>query len=370
MRIIISGGGTGGHLFPGIAVAQEVLHSVSRSEVLFVSTDRETDKRVLADVPFATMSLKAKGVKGKSLVDRFKACVQLPLSLFNAVKIVRKFKPDVVLGVGGYVTGPMLLAAKLLGVPTCIHEQNSVPGLANLLLSKFVTKVYVSIPGTEALFPKNKTVLTGNPVRQEVRALRSGEVVGGGFTLLVMGGSLGAHAINQAMIEAVRVLKRRVPKGFVIIHQTGAHDEAKVRRAYKDGGLNTKVSPFIDAMPMAMAKANLVVGRAGATSLAELTVMGKPMILIPYPYAADNHQELNASMIMKNGAAKMIRESELSGIGLAEEILDLINSDGKRKKMGNMALKLGEPDAARKIVRGCLDLATARKMTVEPRVKK
>lgn len=362
MRILISGGGTGGHLFPGIAVAQEVLHSVSRSEVLFVSTDRETDKRVLADVSFKTMQLKSKGIKGKSIIDRLLALIQLPLSVFAALKIVKDFKPDVVLGVGGYVTGPMLLAARLKGVPTCIHEQNSVPGLANLLLSKFVTQVYVSIPGTEKLFPKNKTVLTGNPVRQEVRAFSGGERKRVGFTLLVMGGSLGAHAINQAMIEAVRVLKRRVPPGFVIIHQTGTADEEKVRNAYVDGGLTTKVSPFIDTMPMAMAKADLVVGRAGATSLAELTVMGKPMILIPYPYAADNHQELNGEMLVKGGAAKMIKESELSGIGLAEEILDLINNDGKRQKMANMALKCAEPDAAKKIVRGCLDLATASKV--------
>ncbi len=362
MRILISGGGTGGHLFPGIAVAQEVLHSVSRSEVLFVSTDRDTDKRVLAGLPFRSMPLKARGIKGKSILDRLMALLQLPLSLFAALKIVKEFKPDVVLGVGGYVTGPMLLAARILGVPTCIHEQNSVPGLANLLLSKFVTQVYVSLPGTERRFPEHKTSLTGNPVRQEVRAFRHGEKKGGTFTLLVMGGSLGAHAINMAMIEAVRVLKRRVPTGFVIIHQTGANDEAKVRKAYKDGGLVAKVSAFIDRMPMAMSKADLVVGRAGATSLAELTVMGKPMLLIPYPYAADNHQEINGGMLVKVGAAKMIRESELSGIGLAEEILDLVNSDGKRQKMASMALKFGEPDAANKIVRQCLDLATARKV--------
>ncbi len=364
MRILISGGGTGGHLFPGIAVAQEVLHSVSRSEVLFVSTDRDTDRRVLAEVPFATVSLEVKGIKGKSLVDRLLALLQLPLSLFAAFKIVRGFNPDVVLGVGGYVTGPVLLAARLLGIPTCIHEQNSVPGLANRLLAKFVAKIYVSLPGTEEMFPKNKAVLTGNPVRQEVRALSGGERNNGAFTLLVMGGSLGAHAINRAMIEAVRVLKRRVPAGFVIIHQTGTEDEGQVRRAYKDGGLTSKVTPFIDAMPMTMAKADLVVGRAGATSIAELTVMGKPMILIPYPYAADNHQEINAQMLVNVGGAKMIRESELSGIGLAEEILDLVGSDGKRQKMANMALKFGEPDAARKIVRGCLDLATARKISL------
>ena len=361
MRILISGGGTGGHLFPGIAVAQEVLHSVSRGEVLFVSTDRTTDKRVLAGVSFPSMPLKSKGIKGKSIVDRLKALLQLPLSLFTALKIVGDFKPEVVLGVGGYVTGPMLLAAWLRGIPTCIHEQNSVPGLANLLLSKIVTQVYVSMPGTEKLFPEHKTFLTGNPVRQEVKAFRNSEKKGIGFTLLVMGGSLGAHAINQAMIDAVRVLKRRVPKGFVVIHQTGSQDEARVRKAYKDGGITSKVKAFIDAMPMTMAKADLVVGRAGATSLAELTVMGKAMILVPYPYAADNHQEINASMLVQGGAAKMIRESELSGIGLAEEILDLINSDGKRQKMVNMALKFGEPDAAKKIVRQCLDLATARK---------
>ncbi|MDA3970153.1 MAG: undecaprenyldiphospho-muramoylpentapeptide beta-N-acetylglucosaminyltransferase [Desulfobulbaceae bacterium] len=365
MRILISGGGTGGHLFPGIAVAQEVLHSVSRSEVLFVSTDRQTDKRVLADVDFKSMPLNSKGIKGKSLIDRLVALLQLPLSLVAALKIIGDFKPEVVLGVGGYVTGPMLLAAWLRGVPTCIHEQNSLPGLANRILSKFVTRVYVSLPGTEKHFPRNKTIHTGNPVRQEVKSLRSGEKKQGGFTLLVMGGSLGAHAINQAMIEAVQVLKKRVPLGFSIIHQTGNEDEEKVREAYADGGLTATVSPFIHEMPMAMAKADLVVGRAGATSLAELTVMGKPMILIPYPHAADNHQELNGAMLVQGGAARMIRESELSGIGLAEEILALVQSDDKRQKMADMALKFGEPDAAQKIVSQCLALAAAHKTSLE-----
>ncbi len=355
--MIITGGGTGGHLFPGIAVAEEVLHSVARSQILFVATDRETDAKVLSGRSFPFVPLRSQGIKGKSMVEKLMALLKLPLGLWEAWGIISRFKPDVVLGVGGYVTGPVLLAAWLKQIPTCIHEQNSVPGLANRILAKLVRKIFVSIPGSEKRFPAQKCVHTGNPVRKEVRAMASGEKKGGVFTLVVMGGSLGAHSINTMMIEGARLIRRTLPDGFNIIHQTGSKDTKKVRAAYEDAGIPARVASFFSQMPFVLAKANLVVARAGATSLAELTVMGKPMILVPYPSAADNHQEINADWLVNAGAAVKCRENETTGMDLARTILDLVKNESKREVMADMAHGLGEPNAAANIVRQCLDMA-------------
>ncbi len=359
MRMIICGGGTGGHLFPGVSVAEEVLYSVARSEILFVATDRETDAKILTGRSFPFIPLKSQGIKGKSIVQKVMALLQLPLSLWEAWGILSRFKPDVVLGVGGYVTGPVLLAAWLRQIPTCIHEQNSVPGLANRILARIVRKIFVSIPGSEKRFPANKCVYTGNPVRKEVRAMASGEKRAESFTLVVMGGSLGAHSINTMMIEGARLIRRTLPDGFNIIHQTGRKDTKKVRAAYEEAGIPARVAPFFNQMPFVLAKADLVVARAGATSLAELTVLGKPMILVPYPAAADNHQEINADWLVEAGAAIKCREHETTGIDLAKIILDLVGNETKRERMATMAHKLGEPNAATHIVRQCLDLASA-----------
>ncbi len=359
MRIIICGGGTGGHLFPGIAVAEEVMHSVARSEILFVATDRETDAKVLKGRSFPFVALKSQGIKGKKFIQKLIALFKLPLSLWQAWVIIRKFSPDVVLGVGGYVTGPVLLAAWLRKIPTCIHEQNSVPGLANRILARIVRKIFLSIPGSEKRFPAGKCVHTGNPVRKEVRAMASGEKRGENFTLVVMGGSLGAHSINTMMIEGVRLIRRTLPDGFNVIHQTGKKDTKKVRAAYEEAGIPANVASFFTQMPFVLAKADLVVARAGATSLAELTVMGKPMILVPYPYAADNHQELNADWLVEGGAAIKCLESETTGMDLAKIILELVENESKRERMSSRAHKLGEPEAAKNIVRQCLDLASA-----------
>lgn len=359
MRVMICGGGTGGHLFPGIAVAEEVLHSVARSKVLFVSTDRETDANILAGRAFPFVPLQSQGIKGKSLVQKLGALLQLPLSLRDAWRIISEFRPDVVLGVGGYVTGPVLLAAWLRRIPTCIHEQNSVPGLANRILAKIVKKIFISIPGSDTRFPAKKCVFTGNPVRKEVRAFSGGEKRGDSFTLVVMGGSLGAHAINAMMMEGVQLIRKILPEGFNIIHQTGSQDVEEVRETYEKIGIPARVCSFFDQMPFVLAKADLVVARAGATSLAELTVMGKPMILVPYPYAADNHQEINADWLVGAGAALKCVERETTGLELARIIVDLVQNNKKREIMANKAHELGEPCAAQKIVRQCLDLAYA-----------
>ena len=357
MRLLICGGGTGGHLFPGVAVAEEFLHSVPRAQVLFVHTGRETDKRVLAKRNFASQGLVSAGLKGKSWWGKVKALLMVPGSVWQAMRLIKEFRPQVVLGVGGYVTGPVLLGAWILGIPVCIHEQNSVPGLANRLLSHLARRIFLSIPGSEGYFRADRWVFTGNPVRKEVRALAGGESRGKGKTLVVMGGSLGAHALNLLMAEGARMLRRQVPEDFRIIHQTGRADVRLVSTAYEKMRIPAKVRAFFDNMPMVLAKADLVVARAGATSLAELTVMGKAMILVPYPYAADDHQMKNGRWLAEAGAATLCEQQGLSSKMLTDEIVRLINNDEERLAMAHAARKLGKPTAARIIVEECLKMA-------------
>lgn len=357
MRLVVTGGGTGGHLFPGIAVAEAVLAERPGSEVLFVGTDRQVDSRVLGQRPFKTAALKCQGLKGKSISAALAALIQLPMACLKAMTILRRFKPDLVLGVGGYVTGPVVLAAKLLGIPTCVHEQNSVPGLANKLLGRFVDRVFLSIPGSEAYFPAGRTVLTGNPVRAGILAIYGRREKKKGPVLLVMGGSQGAHRLNALVAEGLCNVARELPAGFKVIHQTGRLDEEAVGRQYAAAGINAEARAFIDDMAAVYRQADLLVSRAGATSLAEICVLGKPAILIPFPYAADNHQEYNAKMVVDCGGAIMHREAEVDSSGLAADILKIILEPETMKQMGEAARGVSFPDATPEIVKECLALA-------------
>jgi len=358
MRLVVTGGGTGGHLFPGIAVAEAIMAERPGSEVLFVGTDRQVDNQVLGDRSFATAALKCQGLKGKSISASLAALVQLPLALYKAMRILRNFRPDLVLGVGGYVTGPVVLAASLLGIPTCIHEQNSIPGLANKLLGRFVGRVFLSIPGSETFFPRGRTMLTGNPVRDEILTCRDRQdEMEKGTVLLVLGGSQGAHRLNSLVAEGLCNSKDKLPDGFLVIHQTGRLDEQKVREQYEKGGIRAEVSAFFSDMAAVYRRADLLVSRAGATSLAEICVLGIPSILVPFPYAADNHQEHNALMVVKRGGAIMRREGELESSGLAADILAIINDPARMEQMGEKAKEVSFPEAADHIVRECFSLA-------------
>ncbi len=357
--MMVSGGGTGGHLFPGIAVAEAVLRRRPGSEVLFVGTARATDARVLAGRAFKTTTIRSRGLKGKGLLGSLRSLVQLPFSLLEAAAKIAEFRPSVVLGVGGYVTGPVLLAARLKGISTCIHEQNSVPGLANRALGRLVDRVFLSIPGSQEFFPARKCVMTGNPVREELLCL-AGEKAGADdkqLTLAVLGGSLGARRVNSLVTEGLTAVKTRLPEGFRVIHQTGANDEQMVAGTYERAGINARVAAFFTDMKEVYQEADLLVSRAGATSLAEMTVLAKPMILIPYPYAADNHQEKNGEYLVRAGAARMLIERETSPGKLAENIVELLSDQRKREEMARAAASLARPGATERIVDECLCLA-------------
>ncbi|MDH3360154.1 MAG: UDP-N-acetylglucosamine--N-acetylmuramyl-(pentapeptide) pyrophosphoryl-undecaprenol N-acetylglucosamine transferase, partial [Desulfobulbaceae bacterium] len=274
LRVIVTGGGTGGHLFPGIAVAESVLDRFAGSKVLFVGTERLIDQKALANRRFEVTSIRSRGLKGKGLFAKLGGLLQIPFSIVASIRLIIKFKPGIVFGVGGYVTGPVVLAASLLGVATAIHEQNSVPGLANRLLGRFAQRVLLSIPGSEKYFPAKKCLLSGNPVRSELlkkaaEAVATNELSN---TLLVLGGSQGAHRVNSLVVEAVEQAAGELPADFKVIHQTGLSDEKWVQERYAALGVEAKVAAFFDDMAALYGEAGLVVSRAGATSLAEMAV--------------------------------------------------------------------------------------------------
>jgi len=358
MRMIVTGGGTGGHLFPGIAVAEEMLRRFPEGRILFVSTDRAIDNKTLAARSFEKKAIACLPLKGKSVLGTLKSVAQLPISLWQALRIVRAFKPQLVLGVGGYVTGPVVLAARLMGVKTCIHEQNSIPGMANRMLGKIVDQVYISIPGSEGFFPRGKAVLTGNPVRAELlQAADQQKDQTAGKTVLVLGGSQGAHRVNALMVEAFA--PNPSADSVQVRHQTGNSDEAWVRKAYNEAEVTAQVSSFISDMAAAYGDADLVVSRAGATTLAELAVLGKPAILIPYPYAADDHQTTNAAFLVRGGAALMFQERELDGAKLRQEILGLLSDAPRLQDMAVKMKQYARPEATDAIVEKSIQLLAA-----------
>ena len=355
IRIIVTGGGTGGHLFPGIAVATELRKKIGNCEIMFIGTDRHIDRNSLADVGFKVRSLQCSGLKGLGTGQRIKTAIQLPFAVLEATKLINEFKPHLVIGVGGYVTGPVLLAARLKSIPTCIHEQNSVPGLANRISSKIVDKIFTSRPCNKT-FPQHKTVLTGNPVREEIlavakknRLLRESDPL----TIIILGGSQGAHRLNELALEAAKQLSSTFPNPLRFIHQTGAKDKQWVRQTYLDLGIDAICDDFFHDMASIYRRADLAISRAGATTLAELSVTGTPAILVPYPFAADNHQEINGSYYVQGQAAYLYRENELNGKLLTDQIVSLLNNSEKLRTMADKMKSLGKPNATVEIVTHC-----------------
>ena len=353
MRLLIAGGGTGGHLFPGIAVAEEFLARDSGNEVLFVGTERGIEARVLPRLGFRLACIEATGIRGKGGVSQLKGLAMLLFAYAQSRKILKEFRPDRVLGVGGYASGPVVLAARGMLIMRFIHEQNAIPGLTNKLLARVAGKVFISLEEARKFFPKEKTILTGNPVRKEIlaAAAREGNPVSGPgqFRLLVFGGSAGAHSVNQAVIGALpHLLGYR--ERLLVTHQTGENDLAEVRQAYAAAGFRAEVVPFIDDMADAYLDASLVVCRAGATTIAEVTACGKGCIFIPYPHAVDDHQRRNAEALLKQGAGFMLLERELSGESLARMITDLMEHPEQVAAAGRHARELARLDAAQAIV--------------------
>jgi UDP-N-acetylglucosamine--N-acetylmuramyl-(pentapeptide) pyrophosphoryl-undecaprenol N-acetylglucosamine transferase len=354
LKIIIAGGGTGGHLFPGLALAEELKRRDSGTEVIFVGTERGIEARIIPREGYPIRFVRSEGFVGKSPLQKIKAAAKTILSVFDSYGILNSVRPDMVIGVGGYASGAIVLIAAMKSVPTIIHEQNSVPGLTNRMLGKVVRRVCVTYHESLSFFPLGKTFLTGNPIRLKIMkgdreaACRLFSLDKDLFTVFVFGGSSGARSINRVMVDALNHLPDLKEK-VQFLHQTGDKDFENIRDAYRKAGVKGTVAPFIYQMAEAYAAADVVVSRAGATTLAEITALGKPAILIPYPYASGRHQEFNAIKLGEMGAAYVILESEMTGEGLAKNIRDLYENDAARLEMVKASRGLGRPDACSRI---------------------
>jgi len=352
MRLIIAGGGTGGHLFPGVAIAEEVRARDAGAEVLFVGTQRGIEARVLPKLGLPLELIDASGLKTVGALGALRGLAKVPRAIWQSRRILRKFRPDAVIGVGGYASGPLVLAAWMARIPTAILEQNSIPGLANKILGKIVRVVFLAFDETRRFFAPKRVILSGNPIRRALRdkllAAAPAPDGGGALRVFCFGGSLGAKAVNGLMVDAAAALARRDVR-LALVHQTGPEERAAVEERYRAAGVSADVRDFIDDMAAEYLRADLVVARAGATTVAELAAVGRPAILIPYPFAADNHQERNAAALADAGAARVFRQSELDGEKLAAAIAELAADRDRLARMREAMRALARPDAAAEI---------------------
>ena len=346
MRVLIAAGGTGGHIYPGIAVAREIIHRNPSSVVRFVGTARGLEGRLVPKSGFELSIIESAGLKNVGLAAKLRGLLLLPKSFFAAQRLIRDFDPDIVLGAGGYVSGPVLLTASLMKLPTLVMDSNALPGWTNRVLARFVDKAAVSFAEALPHF-RGKGVLTGNPVRREFFEISKKQRGAKRFSLLVFGGSQGARAINDALISALQYLSPQKNQ-LHVVHQTGDADYGKVRHGYETAswGDRSDVRRYIDDMMEEFSKADLVICRAGATTTAELIAAGKGAIMIPFPLAADDHQRKNAEALQTAGAARMILQKDLSGERLANELLLLLEAPEKIEEMEVASRKLARRDAA------------------------
>ena len=355
MRLMIAGGGTGGHLFPGVAIAEELRQREPNADIVFVGTERGIEARVLPELGWALAIIEVSGLKTVGLRESIRGLGRVPRALLQSRAIIQSFRPDVVIGVGGYASGPVVLAARLMGIPTAILEQNSIPGLTNKILGKFVDAIFLAFSETRRFFANKKTIMSGNPIRAAIRdALLDARASADDRPphLFAFGGSQGAVALNALVADAIAMLSTG---GFdlTILHQTGSADLEPTQGRYADAGISADCRAFIVDMAAEYSRADLVIARAGATTVAELTVVGTPAILVPYPYAADNHQEINARELVGAGAAKMFREADLDAETLAEAIADTLDDHPTLERMGSAMKALGRPQAAATIIDWC-----------------
>jgi UDP-N-acetylglucosamine--N-acetylmuramyl-(pentapeptide) pyrophosphoryl-undecaprenol N-acetylglucosamine transferase len=349
MRAILAGGGTGGHVIPALAIANELRKSYG-AEVLFIGTARGIENRLVPAAGYPLQLVRVGALKNVSLMTRAKTAFDLPRAVWDAGRMLNEFAPDVVIGVGGYASGPAMLAAVVKHIPTLAFEPNVVPGFANRVVARFVSGAAVHFAETAKYF--RHAEVTGVPVRQAFFDIATlGNKRGGAPTLLIFGGSQGAHAINEAMIRCLPELRRQAP-GIRIIHQTGDRDYNDTLAAYASfatTGESAEVFKFIEDMPAAFLRADLVVCRSGASTVAEITAAGKPAIFVPFPRAADDHQRVNAEALAREGAAVVVEESKLEGVWLAETIAALLGDPQRLQLMSEAARGLAHPNAARDI---------------------
>jgi UDP-N-acetylglucosamine--N-acetylmuramyl-(pentapeptide) pyrophosphoryl-undecaprenol N-acetylglucosamine transferase len=354
MRAILAGGGTGGHVIPALAIAQQLQKDYA-AEVLFVGTARGIENRLVPTAGFPLRLVQVGALKNVSLATRLKTFFDLPRAAWDSSRILSEFRPDIVIGVGGYASGPAMLAAVVRRVPTLVFEPNFVPGFANRVVAPLVSGAAVHFAETGRYF--RRCEVTGVPVREAFFQIAKQNSMSTKPALLVFGGSQGAHAINEVVMNSVAELRQRVP-GIHIVHQTGERDYNDAQAAYANLGDCVEVYRFIDDMPALFARASLLVCRSGASTVAEVTAAGKPAVFVPFPRAADDHQKRNAEALERAGAAAMLEESKLNRESLVETVASLFNQPSRLDKMGDAARRLSHPSAARDIAAMAARLAT------------
>lgn len=359
MRVILSGGGTGGHIYPAVSIAKEIKNRDKSADILFIGTEQGLESSIIPKEGFKLRTIKVRGFARKVSFENVIAVQQAFVSIFSAMNIIRKHKPDIVIGTGGYVCGSVVLAAAMLGIPTIIHEQNAFPGVTNKILSRFVDFVAVNFQESAAYFHNRKKIgVTGNPIRKDILNVSRPEGMKAlGFSdklplVFVVGGSRGAKKIN----ESVLLIAENCLKGqYQMLHMTGETQYDQVCKLYSERGIALdqaalKVVPYLHNMPYALAASDIVISRCGASTLSEITALGKPSILIPYPYATDNHQEYNARALEKNGAAVVLLERDLNEEILYNEVANMLSSPQRTKEMADKSKALGKNGAASAIV--------------------
>lgn len=367
MKIIISGGGTGGHIYPAITLINKIRQNVPECEFLYVGTSSGLEADIVPKENIDFKTIEVQGFRRSLSLKNIKIFLKSLRSVLKSYKIIKDFKPDVVIGTGGYVCGPVLMAASLMKIPTLIQEQNVIPGITNKILSKFVDAIAVGYKEAEKYFPKSKVVFTGNPIRDEImsaqkeKGLQELGLEKDKFTVLIAGGSRGARSLNCAMVGVHKSFANN--KKIQLLHITGKDNYNTIVDKLKNINIdhekvsNIVIKPYLYDMPLAIAVADFAISRAGALGIAELTARGIPSMLVPYPYAAENHQEYNANIIAKNGAAVVVKDADISS-GKIISIIEKFSEDNEALiEMKKASIKIGKPNASQVITDLIIKLA-------------
>jgi UDP-N-acetylglucosamine--N-acetylmuramyl-(pentapeptide) pyrophosphoryl-undecaprenol N-acetylglucosamine transferase len=359
MRVIIAAGGTGGHIFPGIAIAREIKRRDPSTAILFVGTARGLESKIVPHAGFELELIKVGALKGVSIFERIKSLLGLPLSFVHALRILRRFKPNVVIGVGGYSSGPTLLMAALGRIPTMVVEPNAMPGFTNRILARFVDAAALSFADAQKYFG-SRGVVTGNPVRMDFARLQKKQR-GEELHVLIFGGSQGARAINTAVIEALPLMASQRDR-LSFTHQTGERDYETVKQSYADAGFgeHADVRPFIHDMADQFERADLLICRSGATTAAEIAAAGKAAIFIPFPFATDDHQRRNAEAFVRVGAGRMILQRDLTAARLADELDQFIEEPGEIDRMEEASRGLARRDSTARAVDLAMEIVSSK----------
>ncbi len=356
-KVIIAAGGTGGHIFPGIAIAEEIKRLHPSASISFAGTARGLESSLMPKLGWPLVLLGARSIKDKRGLSRMLAWLSVPFAIASAMEILLSKRPALVISIGGYAAGPLVVAAWMLWIPVALVEPNAIPGLTNRILGRFAKRVFIAFEEAKRYFAEKKTLLIGTPMRKEVLEITRRQTASESpHTIFVFGGSQGAKTLNTAMSEAVGSIKG-IEGGFKVIHQTGTSDDlSKIEAAYKNAGIEAQVMPFCDRIWECYEKADLVIARAGASTVAEVAALGIPSILVPYPHAADDHQRANAKALVNAGGAVMIDDTECTGEKLSREIISMLGDKKRLKAMAEAAASIGKKDAATKIAEESLNL--------------